>query len=56
MGLTLITAGVVILLDNVGLAPVDDYWKYWPLLLVIVGATRLIDDLGHTRKEEEQNF
>lgn len=54
MGLTLITAGVVILLDNVGLAPVDDYWEYWPLLLVIIGVTRLVDDLWNTRREEKR--
>jgi hypothetical protein len=54
MGLTFITAGVVILLDNVGLAPLDNYWQYWPLVLVIIGVTRLVDDLWNIRREEDR--
>jgi len=52
MGLIFITAGVVILLDNVGISLVDSYWQYWPLVLVIIGVTRLAGSMRHPRKEE----
>ncbi len=50
MGLILIFSGIIILLDNLGMAPLESYWQYWPLLLIIIGAARLIELAQNTGK------
>jgi len=58
MGLILIAAGIVILLDNLGMTPVGSCWQYWPLLLIIIGVTRLFEiwqELRRDRRLSGQN-
>jgi hypothetical protein len=38
----LILFGVVLFLSNLGLFPIQHFWKYWPLYLVILGVSKLI--------------
>lgn len=38
-GLILVIIGTAILLDHMGILPVDRIWKFWPLILIAVGAT-----------------
>ncbi len=42
-GLVLVIIGTAILLDHMGILPVDRIWKFWPLILIAVGATRFFE-------------
>ena len=41
-GLVLIGFGVAFLLDRQGLFDIRELWRYWPLLLVVVGINKMI--------------
>jgi predicted membrane protein len=40
-GLVLILVGVVFLLDHLGYIRAEEFWKFWPMLLVVVGVVKL---------------
>ncbi|MGB2663960.1 MAG: DUF5668 domain-containing protein [Candidatus Acidiferrum sp.] len=42
-GLMLVIIGTAILLDHMGILPVDRIWKFWPMILIFVGATRFLE-------------
>lgn len=42
IGLILISAGVLLLLDNLGILWIDHIWDLWPLSLIGVGVAELI--------------
>ncbi len=53
-GLILIAVGVVFLLQNVLNIEVWDYaWKFWPLILILWGAQKLIDGLQKPKDRNE---
>jgi Domain of unknown function (DUF5668) len=53
-GLILIVVGVVFLLQNVFNIEVWDYaWKFWPLILILWGAQKLIDGLQKPKDRNE---
>lgn len=39
----LIAAGVILLLDRLGMVEVRDLWQLWPLGLIALGIGRLVD-------------
>jgi len=41
IGLGVITVGVLFLLRNVGILYFDDIWQYWPVILIVVGISKL---------------
>ena len=41
VGVSLIAAGVLFTLDNFGAIEIRSFWKFWPLVLVAVGVTKL---------------
>jgi predicted membrane protein len=41
MGLVVIAVGVLFLLKNVGIIYFDDIWQYWPVILIVVGISKL---------------
>jgi predicted membrane protein len=41
MGLAVIAVGVLFLLRNVGVLYFDDIWQYWPVILIVVGISKL---------------
>ncbi len=41
LGLAVIAAGVLFTLDNLGLADADDFFIYWPVVLILVGTAQL---------------
>lgn len=41
-GLMLILIGSLVLFDRLGYLDAGDYWRYWPLLLVVVGINQTI--------------
>jgi hypothetical protein len=44
-GLILTAAGVVFLLDNLNIIYLDEWWHYWPVLLIVVGFVKLVDNV-----------
>lgn len=42
IGGSLVLLGVLFLLDNFGLIDAASLWHYWPLVLVVVGAVRMV--------------
>lgn len=42
IGVALIAAGVLFTLDNFGVVEIGRLWHYWPLVLVLVGVTKLL--------------
>jgi len=42
IGVSLIAAGVLFTLDNFGVIEIGNFWKFWPLVLVAVGVTKLL--------------
>ena len=41
VGVSLIAAGVLFTLDNFGIIEIREFWKFWPLILIAVGVTKL---------------
>jgi hypothetical protein len=41
IGLAVIAVGVLFLLRNVGVLYFDDIWQYWPVILIVVGLSKL---------------
>jgi Domain of unknown function (DUF5668) len=41
-GLILIVMGLFFLLENLNIIFVEDWWRYWPLLLIAVGFAKLV--------------
>jgi uncharacterized integral membrane protein len=53
-GLILIAVGVIFLLQNVMNIEVWDYaWKFWPFILILWGAQKLIDGLQKPKDRNE---
>jgi hypothetical protein len=49
-GVILIAAGVVVLLFNFGVVELDVPWGWWPLVLVAIGAGRLVTAGNHDER------
>ena len=43
IGGLIVAIGLLILLDNLGIIAVHDVWRYWPVLLIVYGAARLVE-------------
>ncbi|MGB9433071.1 MAG: DUF5668 domain-containing protein [Candidatus Acidiferrum sp.] len=43
-GALLIAVGTVVLLDHMDVIHADRFWKYWPVLLIIVGIAKLVNE------------
>jgi predicted membrane protein len=41
IGLAVIAVGVLFLLRNVGVLYFDDIWQYWPVILIVIGISKL---------------
>jgi predicted membrane protein len=48
IGVILAGAGVLLLLQNLGIPFMDEVWDYWPVILIVIGGSRLASawDLG----------
>lgn len=44
-GLVLIWFGTATFLDSIDLFEIGEYWRYWPLVLILIGATSELDAL-----------
>jgi predicted membrane protein len=51
LGLAIMAVGVVFTLDNLGILRADDYLRFWPVALILVGVIKLVDSastgVGH---------
>ena len=43
IGGLIVAAGLVLLLDNLGIVRVYDIWRFWPVILIIVGVSKAIE-------------
>ena len=41
-GLVVVAIGITVLLNQLGYVDIGRIWRYWPLLLVILGVTRVV--------------
>jgi hypothetical protein len=44
-GLILIVIGVLFILENLGLNAFDISWRFWPVILIVWGASKLLEGL-----------
>ncbi|HTR99411.1 MAG TPA: DUF5668 domain-containing protein [Bacteroidota bacterium] len=54
-GGVLLVAGLALLLRNTGLLPIGSLWQYWPVILIVAGAAKLLNsrpEQGTTHKED----
>ncbi len=42
-GAIVVAVGVLLLLDNLGIYRFHDIWQYWPVLLIALGMSRIVD-------------
>ena len=40
LGFAIVVLGVLLTLDNLGWVEFDDFWQYWPVLLLLVGLSK----------------
>ena len=43
IGGLIVIIGLLILLDNMGIVRVHDVWRYWPVLLIVFGVSRILE-------------
>ncbi len=44
-GLVLIVLGLIFILENIGLDAWEFTWRFWPVILIVWGASKLIDGI-----------
>jgi hypothetical protein len=57
-GIMLIVVGAIFLLDRFGLDAWDTAWKFWPVILIVWGASKLwggLKDRDRLREPKPQN-
>jgi predicted membrane protein len=42
-GAVIVGVGLILLLDNMGILHADNLWRYWPVILIAVGAGRVME-------------
>jgi hypothetical protein len=43
LGIAILLMGVFFLLDNTSVLDIGPFWKYWPIILIIAGAGKMIE-------------
>jgi hypothetical protein len=43
LGLAIVAIGVGLLLDNMGLFRIGDLWRYWPVILIAFGVSKVME-------------
>src|ERR1700676_587498 len=43
IGALIVAVGLMILLDNMGIVRFHDVWRYWPVLLIVFGVSRILE-------------
>jgi len=50
-GLILVALGLVFILENFGLDAWDFLWRFWPVILIVWGATKLVEGLKEKNRD-----
>lgn len=50
LGGIIVSVGLLLLLENVGILHVHDLWRFWPLLMIAFGLSRLLEGCGTAGK------
>jgi predicted membrane protein len=51
-GFAVMAIGLLLTLDNLGILESRDFWRYWPVLLIVGGALRAVESQRERRKTE----
>src|SRR5579884_1602837 len=43
IGMFIVLVGILLLLSNLGIPLVGDVWRFWPVILIIIGGSRMIE-------------
>jgi hypothetical protein len=43
VGGLIVLIGLLILLDNMGIVRIHDVWRYWPVLLIVLGVSKILE-------------
>ncbi len=54
-GLVLIAIGIVFILENMGMDAWDFAWRFWPVILIVWGASKLISGLKEQAESSQKN-
>ena len=46
IGAIIVLVGLGLLLDNMGIVQIHDLWRYWPVLLIAFGVSRVLSCQG----------
>jgi predicted membrane protein len=46
VGGLIVIIGLLILLDNMGIVRIHDVWRYWPVLLIVFGVSKILESRG----------
>jgi cell wall-active antibiotic response 4TMS protein YvqF len=49
-GLIIVSLGILFLLNNLEIVKVWDWWQLWPVVVIAIGATRLVDSPSPNQK------
>jgi predicted membrane protein len=42
-GSVIVVIGLLLLLDNMGIVQVHDLWRFWPVILIVVGVSKVLE-------------
>ena len=42
-GAVIVVIGLLLLLDNMGIVQVHDLWRFWPVILIVVGVSKVLE-------------
>jgi hypothetical protein len=51
-GLVLVIIGLIFILENMGLEAWDFAWRFWPAVLIVWGAVKLIDGIKNRAEDK----
>lgn len=46
VGAVIVAVGTILLLDNMGIVRAHDFWHFWPVLLIVLGVSRILESRG----------
>ena len=52
-GLVLVALGLVFILENFHVDAWDFVWRFWPVVLIVWGATKLVDGLKSKSRSDD---
>src|SRR5581483_3666618 len=44
MGMIIVAIGLVLLLDNLGIPGFGDLWRFWPVILIVISLSKIVEN------------